>query len=459
MRALSGILRQAGHQIHGSDRAFGEGNHSGSSPVSRESEVNVVPWSGTGPVPTVDVCVCSPAIPSHAPLLQHVRRLGVPVASLHQAVASVFSERTQICVAGTHGKSTTSALLAWMMGASETDAGCFVGAGFRETGLAPGYVDGGHFGADPYAVVEACEFGNSFLHLAPGHLVLTGIDGDHFDWFADEAAENAAFRSLLSRLPSDGHLVLNAGCERSEAVAKEAGKVVSARVGDVHSRSGWWARVIGCRRQSSVVRVVVGDRQFADLEVPLYGTYNVRNLTVAVAMASLVGLSAQQCQERLAVFPGLVRRQEIRGVHRGMLLLDDYAHHPTAVRATLEALRQRYPERRLRLIFEPHQLIRLQRLWGNFCESLVLADEVQVMPVFPAREDAASELCQDMSRALAEKIQALGTSATFVDGVHSAVSSIELTGQPGDLFLTMGAGTTHRIHDEVHRRFQRNTAA
>ncbi len=459
MRALAGILRQAGHQVYGSDRALCEDGLSGSSQVSRETGVTVVPWLGTEPIPTVDVCICSPAIPSHAPLLQHVRHLGVPVLSLQQAVATVFSERSQICVAGTHGKSTTSALLAWIMGTRETDAGCFVGAGFRDTVLSREHKDGGHFGAGPHAVIEACEFGNSFLHFAPEHLVLTGIDGDHFDWFSDEAAENAAFRSLLSGLPADGHLVLNAGCERSKTVANEAGMIVSARVGDVRSGSGWWARVIGRRNQSSVVRVQADGRQFADFEFPLYGTYNVRNLTSAVAMASLLGLSARQCTERLAAFPGLERRQEIRGNFRGMLLLDDYAHHPTAVKATLEALRHRYPERRIRLFFEPHQLIRLQRLWSEFRESLVLADEVQILPVFPAREDAASELCQNVSRTLAGEIQALGTSATFVDGVHSAVSSIELTGQPGDLFLTMGAGMTHRIHDEVHRRFQRNTAA
>ena len=150
---------------------------------------------------------------------------------------------------------------------------------------------------------------------------------------------------------------------------------------------------------------------------------------------------------------------EMRGCYRDMLFMDDYAHHPTAVMLTLTAVRKRFPDHRIRVIFEPHQLERLSRSWSEFKHALRKADDLIILPVFPAREDVTSEACHQFSHTLAQEIQADGTSAMIVDGVHSAVSTIELTGQPKDLFLTMGAGIVHQIHDEVHRRFQRDSAA
>lgn len=459
MRALAGILTQAGHQVYGADIMFHDADAAAEAAAFSIGGVNLIPWFPAGALPDFDICVCSPAIPPHAPLRGCMIDQGVRVLPLHQAVGSVFANRSQICVAGTHGKSTTSALLAWILADSGNDASCFVGARYCADGFSDGRNDGGRFGSGSLAVIESCEFENSFLHLQPQHLVLTGIDGDHFDWFSDDAAEDAAFRRLMVRVPRDGRIVLDAGCERSRRVAAEAEVFVAAWVGDHESPFGWSARVVSSTLDQSVVRILAGGQRFADFRFPLSGRHNVRNLTAAVAMAGCLGVSAQQCQDRVAAFPGLRRRMEHRGVCRGMLLLDDYAHHPTAVQATLEAVRQRYSERRIRVIFEPHQIVRLRRLWEEFCDALSLADEVQVLPVLPAREDVASQMCRNMSHALAEEIRASGTSATFVDGVHSAVSTIELTGQPGDLFLTMGAGHAHRIHDEVHRRFQRNTAA
>ncbi len=459
MRALARILLQAGHHVSGADTALGEHDGSDSAAALQSAGFHLVPWLPSGPLPAFDVCVFSPAIPHHAPLLRRAMSQGIPVIPLHQAVGSLFADRSQVCIAGTHGKSTTSALLAWILRETNSDAGCFVGAGLCDNGVSDQDFDGGRFGAGSLAVIEACEFGDSFLHLDPRHVVLTGIDGDHFDWFADESAENASFRRLLARLPREGQVVLNAGCDRSRTVAKEAGTVVSAWIDDNSSATGWSASVLDSRRRQSVVQISAGGRKFADILFPLYGNHNVRNMTAAVAMASLLGVSAQQCQDRVAAFPGLRRRQEFRGTYGEMVLLDDYAHHPTAVKATLKAVRQRHPQRRLRAIFEPHQVVRVRRLWDEFRDALNLADDVHVLPVFPAREDVTREMCQNVSQALAAEIQESGTSATYVDGVQSAVSIIELTGQPGDLFLTMGAGYAHRIHDEVHRRFQRNTAA
>ena len=140
-------------------------------------------------------------------------------------------------------------------------------------------------------------------------------------------------------------------------------------------------------------------------------------------------------------------------------MLDDFAHHPTAVTTTLLSVRQEFPDRRIRVVFEPHQVERLRRRWKQFVEALSLADEVVLLPVFPAREQVSVADCHRISRELTAIICNMGTPAVFADGVKTAVSGIDSTGEPEDVFLTMGAGTVHRIHDEVHRRFRRDFAA
>ena len=461
MRALSTILHQAGHVVYGSDSIYGIGRafRTGVSNDPAVTNVRLVPWDESSPDLRMDVCVCSSAVPASSPLLKCCLERSIPVMSLHTAVGSVFGERSQVCVAGTHGKSTTSGLLAWIVNSDAADAGVFIGAEFRSSFKSRFADKGGRYGRSNLAVIEACEFDRSFLRLHPQHVILNGIDGDHFDCFKDESAEDSAYRQFLERVPSDGTVFVNAECSRSKSVAAEAGvKTERWTLGDP-VLSDWSGQVMRFSDGGMTVRIRNRGRKYGDFQVPLFGQHNAANLLAAVAMASCLGTSAVRCQRALTDFPGLRRRLECRGEYRGMQMLDDYAHHPTAVTAAIRSVRQEFPDNRIRVIFEPHQVRRLRRRWKQFIEALSLADEILVLPVFPAREKVSVADCHRIGRELAAIICDTGTPALFADGVKTAVTLIDSTGEPEDVFLTMGAGIVHRIHDEVHRKFQRDFAA
>lgn len=460
MRALVEILHQSGHTVYGSDSAFGIGPESlnGTHVDALAANVEVVPWEDSSPAANIEVCICSPAIPVSAPLRRWAVDRSIPVLSLHAAVNAVFAERSQICVTGTHGKSTTSALLAWMLNNTGMDAGVFVGAHYNfGDGIQSRFANqGGHYGRGSVAVIEACEFERSFLQLNPHHIVLTGIDGDHFDCFD---TEDAAYREFLEKVPTDGIVLVNAACSRGMSVTAEAG-VATVRWSLCGQRStDWSGRIVGVGSGEMTLRIRHGERGFCDVRAPLVGRHNADNLLGAVAAASNMGMSAIAIQNALSTFPGLKRRLEYRGDYRGMQMLDDYAHHPTAVTTTLQAVRQQFPGRRIRVFFEPHQVCRLRRCRNQFIRALLLADELAVLPVFPAREQVSVATCHRISQDLAATICDMGTPAVFADGVSTAVSIVENTGQPEDVFVTMGAGTVHRIHDEFHRRFQRHSTS
>lgn len=463
MRALVEILHQSGHTIYGSDRACGNGQESLNGPHVDPLAVNVgmVSWLGLTPAVNIDVCICSPAIPVSAPLRRWAVDRMIPVLSLHAAVDAVFADRSQICVAGTHGKSTTSSLLAWMLNSAGVDAGVFFGAQLNSGGgIQSRFANqGGHYGRGRVAVVEACEFERSFLQLDPHYVVLTGIDGDHFDCFNTAAAEDAAYRQFLNKLPTDGMAFVNAACPRSTAVTAEAGVTTVRWTLRDPSSADWSGRIVDVSLGEMTLRIRHGGREFADIRAPIVGQHNADNLLGAVAAASQMGMSAIVVQQALTTFPGLKRRMEYRGDYRGMQMLDDYAHHPTAVTTTLQAVRQQFPGRRIRVVFEPHQVGRLRRCRDQFIGALLLADELTVLPVFPAREQVSVATCHRISQDLAATISDRGTPAVFADGVSTAVSIVENTGQPEDVFVTMGAGTAHRIHDELHRRFQQYSPA
>lgn len=469
MRTLGQILHDAGHIIHGADVVFeaetplNPAVAAGFSVV--EPFVRQLRWDDPAPAVEIDVCITSPAVPQSAPLYRWAEERSVPMRSLTAALGELFASRAQVCVAGTHGKSTTSALLAWMLNCNDQDAGVFVGAEMcAHLGSSPEWGIGipgttGMHGKGPLAVLEACEFGGSFLQLRPRHVLLNGIDGDHFDCFEDGAAEDAAYQRFLELVPADGGVFLNAACARSRRVATQAGVDVTTWSLDKGASANWCGRLVDERAGRMTLRVEHAERHFGDIEAPLSGRHNAENLLAAVAMASHLGLSAGECQASLSEFPGIRRRMEQRGIYRGMRMLDDYAHHPTAVTTTLQAVRTQFPGSRVRLLFEPHQVSRLKRCQDQFIQALSLADEVFVLPVFPAREQVSKATCHRISRQLAATISGQGTPAAFTDSVSAAASIVELTGRSEDIVLTMGAGTVHQIHDEVHRRFQRDPAA
>ena len=455
MKALSSILLQAGHGVEGADIAFDAATNPLAAGVTQR------PWNDLPARGDFDVCVASPAIPAVAPLTAWARQYSLPTISLHAALNDLFSDRRQVCVAGTHGKSTTTALLSWILRESRRDVGSFCGAALAGTPRKRTETPepAGHFGTDYVSVLESCEFARSFDLLTPHDILLTGIDRDHFDCFPTDDLEQQAFRGFVANLPADGLLLWRASCERSREVAQSCRARTATWDLGSQSDAVWTGRRNVLTPGRTIVRIRCGTHHFADVESRLYGEHNAANIVAAVAMASHLGVSAFESVRALKHFPGLCRRLEKRGSRDGLIFLDDYAHHPTAVTTTLWAVRQKFPQHRIRVLFEPHQVRRTECLLREFAESLTLADQVIVLPAFPARETVTSAACRQISSRLAATIRQSGGHAEAVDSPEDAILTIENSGLPGDVFLTMGAGQVSQIHDKVDRQLQRHFAA
>ncbi|MEZ6127339.1 MAG: Mur ligase family protein [Planctomycetaceae bacterium] len=474
MTALADILLDLGQQVTGLDHGVCS---AAPVPFGTVPQMQLLPWNDTNDAEVTqrsfDVCIASPAVAAQ-PLVSRIRLSGIPVLSLHECLAHVFSNCRQLCVAGTHGKSTTSAMLAWILHVTGRNPGFFVGAHQPALECSGRAIRSSRIrchepsGDDTWCVLESCEFSRSFHHFRPQIVALTGIERDHFDCFPDQASEDSAFQQFLQQLPKDGVVVLNADCQRSRRVATAADRrQVLFRISDdnlftADDATCWTADQISIRSGATTFRLHApqGDRDTvlnASLTVP--GRHNVCNAVAAIVAAGEVGVDVEESCRALATFSGIRRRFERRGHHHGITLIDDYAHHPSAIRTTLLTARAVYPGRRILVAFEPHQLVRTEALFSEFVNSLQLADEVLLLPVLPARENVTHRVCCRTSGRMVKELNRLGTKAFLFANLDQIVSRLDHSGRPTDIFITMGAGRTNAIHDQLIERLRRDSVA
>lgn len=371
--------------------------------------------------------------------------------SYPQMLGELMQQGHGIAVAGTHGKSTTTALIGWVLRAAGLDPTVICGAelvGEQRSRR------GGH--GEPI-VVESCEYRRGFLHLAPTSGVLLGVEPDHFDCFADQQELVAAFEQFVDTIPRDGLVLANADCEStSDLTARVQPAAVSM---SVRGDATWRAGAVLCDGDGLSMRVLYNGRLCGTVTVPLAGRHHAINVLAAVGIASQFGVPFRTAAEALAAFPGLCRRFEVRGTWCGVTLVDDYAHHPTAVVATLAAVRQRYAGRRVVVVFEPHQVSRTESLMEQFADALCRADELLVVPVFAARESVSMARIDSAVGTLVEKVRQRGGPARAVASLDRVPATLDHALQPGDVLLTMGAGYVDRIHHELLGRLQRHSEA
>lgn len=451
MSALCDVLRDIGHQIFGLDTNVSGETAAGFGNVDQHT---VAPWNISSIPADIDICVTTPAVEADDAVLAYVSEQEYPTITLHECLAVLFSGTKQICIAGTHGKSTTSAMLTTILEAAALHPGFFIGA------KVPSLRRSGRAAMGAWSVLESCEFQESFRHLQPQVAVLTGIERDHFDYFPDQDSEDAAFRKFVNRTSADGAIVYSTDCERSRSIVADCSqKTISVGVaGSKPVTADWLATRIHHRQlAASFVCEGLDGESMVDLSVP--GGHNVRNAITAIAAACQLGISPDISAAALKSFRGIERRFQLRGDYGGILLIDDYAHHPTAIRATLAAIRQSYPGRRVLLAFEPHQIVRTKALFSDFAQSLSEADEAWVLPVFPAREKATHLECCRLSGQLVKELNGRGTRAFLFANLDQVASRVDHSGRPNDILITMGAGRTNLIHDELNRRLQRYSVA
>ncbi len=422
MSGAAEILRRRGIDVRGSDRVPPAG-------MARDDE----------PLPEdVDLVVWSAAIPPEHPQRAAAEGRGLPGWRYADLIGALMADRRGVCVAGSHGKTTTSGMIAAGLVHAQRDPSFVVGG--RLTGLECG----ARAGAGEHFVVESCEFDRSFHAHRPGVAVVTNVDEDHLDYYADLAEIQESFRVFAALLPEDGALVVNdAYAPLFEGDARLRAAVLSYGFSD---DAVWRVEAPELLPGGAGVRFALHERgrSCGTFELPMTGNHNVLNATAAIAVFAACGMSMDEARAALADFRGVARRQEIVADVGGITIVDDYGHHPVEIRATVRALRRRFPERRLVVVFQPHQASRTRCLMKEFAAALAEADEVWLPPIYFAR-DSEEERRAVTSGDLARHVRNEGGDARALEDLDAAVAHGASALRDGDVVVTMGAGNVDEV--------------
>lgn len=440
MTSLAGVLIRCGAIVSGSDVL--EFHDQG-----RLEELGATIRIGQAPinVPSdCDLVVLSAAIPEDNPEYLEARRRGVPCLQYAEMLGQVMRLRTGIAIAGTHGKSTTTAMLSYILRSAKADPTFVVGARVQQLGGGSGVGDGPHF------VVEACEYARSFLHLSPRYAAILNIEEDHLDYYDGLDAIISAFRSFVSLIPKEGVLIVN-GEDRAVALAI---RDVPAKIETFGETAGldWRAAHVVENQGFYSFDILHDESVFLRARLSkLPGRHQIQNALAATALAHHGGIAPEAIAEALSKFSGADRRLTNRGEVSGILLIDDYGHHPTEIQVTLRAVREQHPQRRLWVVFQPHQHSRTRFLLNDFARSFGLADHLLVPDIFFVR-DSEAERATICSSNLVERVRANGGDALYLPRHEQIVEHIRAHARSGDVVLTLGAGDVWKIADDLVRR-------
>jgi UDP-N-acetylmuramate: L-alanyl-gamma-D-glutamyl-meso-diaminopimelate ligase len=451
MGSVAGLLRAAGHDVRGSDAQVYP-------PMSDQLRELGVPFFEGFRAENLDwapdqVVVGNVCTKDHVEVKAAQER-GIPLTSFPALLETLFlAERHSVVISGTHGKTTTTSLLSHVLLDAGKDPSFLVG------GVPIGWGKGYRLGGGAHFVVEGDEYdtaffdkGSKFLHYRPRTVVLTGIELDHIDIFDSLEQVKAAFAAFVALIPEDGLLLVAASSAHALEVAKAAKCRVEtyAAAGRARGVTPTWHASAELATDSPRMRfrVTRGGEDLGQFQVGLAGDHNLENTLAVIAAATALGLNPQEIARGLARFLGVKRRQEVRGVAAGVTVIDDYAHHPTAVRETIAALRSRRPRGRLVALYEPRSATSRRAVFQEeFAEAFSGADEVVVTKLHdPDKIPPADRF--DPER-LAADLRGRGVAARYIAEVDDVVTHVHERVQPGDLVVAFSSGAFGNVHDKL----------
>ncbi len=436
MASLAGILKEKGYHVTGSDQNLYP-------PISLFLEdLSIKPFRGYRPenlYPRPDLVVVGNVITRHNPEAEALADLEIPFLSFPQALNHfAFKGKKNIVIAGTHGKTTTSSIVAWLLETSGFEPGFMIG------GIPKDFKTNFKTGKGPYFVVEGDEYdtaffdkGPKFLHYKPWITILTSVEFDHADIYMDLEHVKSSFKSLVSSMQENGTIIANISDPVVASLIKDARcNIITYGTND---NAMWKPGHISFHDKWTVLPVIKNGKEAAKIETSLYGHHNCSNLISAVALARFLDIPWPRVQRAIKTFTGIKRRQDMIGEKNDILVLDDFAHHPTAVKETVAAVKERFPDRRLIAVFEPRSNSSRRNIFQDrytmsfdMAETVILPDPFMSEKIPPEERFSSAKLASDLRK---KGIQALH----FPD-TDKLLKALAEESAPGDVVLFMSNG-------------------
>ena len=447
LSAIALVLLERGQSVSGSDRQSSPG-------LLRLEKAGARVYLGQRAenIRDAEVVVRSSAVPDDNIEVMAARQAGIPVLKRSDYLVQFLAGYRTIAVAGTHGKTTTTSMIAWVLREARLDPSYIIGSTSINLGA------NAHAGNSEFFVIEADEYDRMFLGLYPQIAVVTNIEHDHPDCFPTPEAFYQAFEAFSRQIRPDGVLIAcgdDPGSSQLAARARSAGSrtLVYGLEGEgmdfladnlqPNDRGGYSFSLRGSE-----------DIDLAQVALCVPGLHNVRNALGTLAVAGELGIPWQQTADLLGEFSGTSRRFEVRGEPGGVTVIDDYAHHPTEIRATLAATRTRFGERRLWAVWQPHTFSRTRALFDAFCAAFGDADLVMITDIFAAREAAPGDgfSASDVAQAMALQADMAGKPVVCAGSLEHAVEQLQANLRLGDVVIVLSAGDANQISEDLLRR-------
>ncbi len=445
LSAIARVLLERGEQVSGSDRQ--------PSAVTQALEVDgatVYIGHQAQNVAGADLVIRSSAVTEENVEVQSARLAGIPVLKRSEFMPDFLAGYQVIAVAGTHGKTTTTAMIAWLLTRLSLDPSYIIG------GVSSNLGTNAHSGAGSYFVIEADEYDNMFHGLKPGLAVVTNIEYDHPDFFTTQQEYDGAFRIFVDRLAPDGVLVACMDNPGSRRLALErigdGSKVIGygltgSKPGDAYQVDYYTSEISATSGFGSSFDIYKSGEILAHVDLPLPGEQNVQNALAAFVVCDLLELSLPEAAGAINEFRGTGRRFEIRGQAQGVTVIDDYAHHPTEIKTTLAAARSYFPHQEIWAVWQPHTYSRTRMFRSEYLSAFEAADHVVVTAIYAARETLPANGFS--SQDIAAEMQ--HADARYSPDINTAVELLIATLKENSVLVVLSAGDADQISTQVLR--------
>lgn len=434
MSGIAELLLNLGYKVSGSDV-------SSSDLTRRLQSLGGVIYEGHAAkqIKGADVVVTSAAIGPDNPEVMAAAQASIPVIPRAEMLAELMRLKYSIAIAGAHGKTSTTSLVAAVLDKGGLDPTVVIGGKLKSIGI------NALLGEGDFIVAEADESDGSFLKMSPTIAVVTNIDREHLDFYKDLNHIKEVFLSFIDRIPFYGLAVLCLDDEPIQDIIPKIKKRFTTY--GVSSQADIQAKNIESKGLKSRFAVKHLGEQLGEISLNLPGIHNVYNAMASIAVGLELGIDFEVIKNALETVQGVQRRLEIKGIARDITVIDDYGHHPTEIKFTLLAVKESWPDRRIVVVFQPHRYSRTQALFDDFTRSFYQSDMLVVLPIYAASEKAIKGVD---SQLLFEEIRAHGhKDVVFMPSFKATVSHLKQTLTAGDILLTLGAGDVYKLGETL----------